>query len=56
MITNIERPGHHRFTRSAENTAIVSENVAKDPNVSIPRRCQELGHIMAYFGFTSTAI
>ena len=43
MVTNIERPMHHRFTRSDENIAIVSENVAKHPNVSIPRRSQELG-------------
>ena len=42
-FTNIERPGHHRFARSAENIAIVSESVAKDPNVDIPRRPQELG-------------
>ena len=34
---------HHRFARSAENIAIVSENVAEDPNVSVPRRSQELG-------------
>ena len=34
---------HHRFARSAENIAARSESVAKDPNVSIPRRSQELG-------------
>ena len=34
---------HHRFAHSAENIAIVSETVVKDPNVSIPRRSQELG-------------
>ena len=43
VVTNIERPVHHRFARSAENIAIVSESVAEDPNVSIPRRSQELG-------------
>ena len=43
MVTNIERPLHHRFARSAENIAIVSESFAKDPNVSIPVRSQELG-------------
>ena len=43
MATNIERPVHHRFTCSTENIAIVSENVAEDQNVSIPRRSQELG-------------
>ena len=43
MVTNIERPVHHRFARSAENIAIVSESVNEDLNVSIPRRSQELG-------------
>ena len=33
---------HHRFTHLAENVVIVSESVAEDPNVSIPRRSQEL--------------
>ena len=42
VVRNIERPVHHRFDRPAKNIAIVSENVAKDPNVSIPRRSQEL--------------
>jgi hypothetical protein len=42
-VTNIVRPVHHRFARSAENIAAVSESVAEDPNVSIPRRSQELG-------------
>ena len=32
---------HQRYARSAENITIVS--VAADPNVSIPRRSQELG-------------
>ena len=40
MVTNIKRPVHHRFF---ENTAIVSESVAEDPNVSIPRRSRVLG-------------
>ena len=43
MFTNIERPVHNLFARSAENIAIVSENVAKGPNVSIPRNPQKLG-------------
>ena len=34
---------HHRFVRSAENIAIVSESVIEDQNVSIPRRSQDLG-------------
>ena len=41
VVTNTEKPLHHRFVHSAENIAIVSENVAEDPNVSIPRRSQE---------------
>ena len=43
MVANIERPVHHRFARSAKNIAIVSENLAEDPNVSIPLPSQELG-------------
>ena len=42
MVTNIERPVHHRFVRSSKNIAIVSESVAEDPNVSVPRRPQEV--------------
>ena len=42
VVTNIERPVHHRFARSTETIAIVSESVAEDQNVSIPRRSQEL--------------
>ena len=38
VVTNIERPVHHRFDRSAENIATVSESVAEDTNVSIARR------------------
>ena len=34
MVTNIERPVHHRFVRSTENTAIVSESIAEDPRCS----------------------
>ena len=43
VVTNIERPVHHRFAYFAENIVIVSESVAEDLNVSIPRRPQELG-------------
>ena len=44
VVTNIESPMHHCFARSAENiAAVVSENVAEDPNLSIPHRSQELG-------------
>ena len=43
VFTNIERPVHHRFARSVENIAIVSESVAEDPNVSTSRRSLELG-------------
>ena len=42
LVTNIERPVYHRFARSTENIAIISESVAEDPNVSIPPRSQEL--------------
>ena len=42
VVTSIERAVRHRFARSAENIAIVSESVAEGPNVSIPRRFQEL--------------
>ena len=42
VVTNIKRPVHHCFTRSSTNIAILSESVAKDPNVSIPCRSQEL--------------
>ena len=38
VVTNIERPVHRRFLRSAENIAIVSESVAEDSKVTIPRR------------------
>ena len=38
VVTNIEWYVHYRFVRTAENIAIVSESIAEDPNVSIPRR------------------
>ena len=63
VVTNIERSVHHRFACSAQNIAIVSENVVEDTNALIPCRSQECGlkvlrHIMAYFAFqfTSTSI
>ena len=37
VVTNIERPMHHRFAHYAENIAIVDESVAEDPNVSTLR-------------------
>ena len=40
----------HPFARSAENIAIVSESIAEDPNVLIPRRSQELGLSYANYG------
>ena len=43
MVTNTGRPVNYRFDRSVENIAIASERVAKDPNVFIPIRAQELG-------------
>ena len=43
VFTNIERPVHHSFDRSAGNIAIVSESAAEYPNVSISRHSQELG-------------
>ena len=43
MIADIEAPLRHCFVRYAENIAIVSESVAEDPNVAIPRRSQVLG-------------
>ena len=42
MVTNIEKPVHHRFSRSTEKIAIVSESVAEGSNLSIHRRTQEL--------------
>ena len=43
MVTNIERPVHHRFAGSTENIATVSESVAEETNVKILRHPQELG-------------
>ena len=43
VVTNIKRTVRHRFTRSTENIAIVSENVAENPNVSNPCQSHELG-------------
>ena len=34
---------YYRFAHSAEYITVVSESVAEDPNVSIPRRFQDLG-------------
>ena len=42
VVTIIKRPVNHRFTSSAENIAILSESVAEDTNVSIPRLFKEL--------------
>ena len=43
MVANIERPVIHRFARSAEYIAVVSESGAEETNVSITCRSQELG-------------
>ena len=43
VVTNIERSVYHRFAPFAENIASLSESVAGDQNVFIPRRSQELG-------------
>ena len=43
VVTNIERPVHYRFPRFPENIAILSKSVAKEPNVAILRRSQQLG-------------
>ena len=40
VLINIDRQVNHRFARSAENNAIISESVAQDRNVSI-RSIQE---------------
>ena len=42
VVPNIEGPVH-RFARSAENIAIVSESVTEDTNVSTPRCPEQLG-------------
>ena len=36
VVTNIQRPVHHRLARSADYNAIANESVVEDPN-------QELG-------------
>ena len=36
VVTNIERPVHHRFACFAKNIAIVCESITEDPNMSIP--------------------
>ena len=46
-ITNIERPVHHRFARSAEYIAIVSASVVELADFFVLR------HTMAYFVFRS---
>ena len=38
VVIYIERLVHNRFPRSIENIAIVSESVAEDTNLLIPRR------------------
>ena len=43
MVTDIERPVHHRFVRSAENIAIVSESIDEDTNVLIHHGSEEFG-------------
>ena len=52
MVTNIEGPVQHGFTRSAENIAIVSESFAENPNVT--GIWTVLRHIMMHFVFRST--
>ena len=52
-VTDIVSAVHHRFTRSTENIAAVSESIAEDPNEFIPRRSQELG---LYYGIFLPAI
>ena len=42
VVINIDWPENHRYPRFAENIAI-SESAAEVPNVTIPRRSQELG-------------
>ena len=54
VVTNIECPVRLRFTRSAENIAIVSKFECVDsPPFSEIRTV--LRHFMPYFAFTSTA-
>ena len=42
-VADIVTPVHHRNVRSAENIAAVAASVEDEPNVSIPRRAQQLG-------------
>lgn len=42
-VVDIVTPVHHRNVRSTENIAAVAASVEEDPNVSIPRRAQQLG-------------
>ena len=42
-VTDATTPAHHRKARSMENIAAVSASVEEDPNLSIPRRSQQLG-------------
>ena len=46
VVTNIERPMHHCFA----STAVVSESISEDPNVSFPVRSKELRLLTAYYG------
>lgn len=41
-LQNVPVPVSQRNARSEENIAAVRESVANDPNVSIPRRSQQL--------------
>ena len=56
VLTNIERPAHHRFARSAENVAIISESRRTEcaDSSSSSRIRTVLRHIMPYFEFRST--
>ena len=55
VVTNIERPVHHRFARSAKNIAFVSESVAEDFDSSPFSGIRTvLRYIIAYFPFRST--
>ena len=58
VLTNIERPVHHRFTCSIENIAILSASVALDLEDSSPLSEIRtiLRHIMANLALRSTSI
>ena len=49
VATNIESPVHHRFTRSAENIAILSERPECVNSSSYSGIRTVLRHIMAFF-------